>query len=193
MNDRIWAVDVEGSGGTPAEIVELAIVEIWNLRLTGLTRCWRVRPSGCISPFATRIHGIRDCDVENAPAFEEVSDDIHNWIGDGAIAGHNVRVEVGLIGRNLKNWDPAAAYDTLKLARTLMPEAEKHGLQPLGINLELDHAARDATIAAPHSALFDATLCGMILLNLLGRLPSESRAGVLDEIDILSSKQENLL
>ena len=53
--DRYWVIDVEGSGSTPPEIVELAMLEVADLKLTGNKRHWLVRPKQPIEASATRI------------------------------------------------------------------------------------------------------------------------------------------
>ena len=193
MIERMWAVDVEGNGGIPAEIVELSIVEIQGLELTGLSRTWRVRPSSGISPIVSRIHGIWDCDVAEAPEIDDVSGDILDWIEGAPIVGHNVRVELDIIGRSLEGWHPPAAYDTLKLARMLVPQAERYGLEPLGKFLQLDRKAAEATNAAPHSALYDATLSAMLLRHMLEPLPDSVRAQMLAQANIIRPEQAQLL
>ena len=67
MNEIMWAVDVEGSGKSPPEIVELAIAEMKGLTLTGRRKHWRFKPKKGISPMASHIHGIWDEDVVDAP------------------------------------------------------------------------------------------------------------------------------
>ena len=193
MNGRMWAVDVEGNGRTPSEIVEVAIVELQGLEPTGLNRTWRVRPAGGISAIAARIHGIWERDVSDAPELDDVADDILDWLEGVPIVGHNVRVEVDILSRSLGDWSPPAAYDTLKLARMLLPDAPRHGLQKVGEMLGLDALAEIATGSAAHSALYDATLSAMLLGHLLGPVPEEERSRLLAQIDILPVEQARLL
>ena len=129
MNEIMWAVDVEGSGKSPPEIVELAIAEMKGLTLTGRRKHWRFKPKKGISPMASHIHGIWDEDVVDAPDIEDVADDVLMWLEDKAIVGHNVKVEVDILSQALEGWEPTAAYDTLKIARRLLPAEEKHGLE----------------------------------------------------------------
>jgi DNA polymerase-3 subunit epsilon len=193
MIGRMWAVDVEGNGGAPAEIVEIAIVEIQGLKLTGLNRRWRVRPPGGISLTVSRIHGIFDQDVEKAPEIEELASEIMEWIEDVPIVGHNVRVEIDIISRSLEGWRPPAAYDTLKLARSLIPHAEKYGLEALGRFLHLDRQAEEATKSAPHSALYDATLSAMLLQYMLEPLTESARQQALAKANLVSPEQGKLI
>jgi len=56
-SEPFWVVDVEGNGTTSPEIVELAMVEIKGMQLTGRTEHWFVKPKHLISDLVTRIHG----------------------------------------------------------------------------------------------------------------------------------------
>lgn len=193
MIQRMWAVDVEGNGGSPAEIVELAIVEMDGLRLTGRHKHWRFRPKGGISPIVSRIHGIWDRDVADAPEIEDVADDVLGWLEDAPIVGHNVRVELETMGRSMEAWRPSAAFDTLRVARQLLPEEKKHGLEHLGTTLDLLDAAAAATGGAPHSAPFDAALSAILLERLLAPLTEARREAVLADADVLRVRQGTLL
>ncbi|WP_374944754.1 exonuclease domain-containing protein [Sphingomonas sp.] len=193
MNQRMWAVDVEGNGGSPPEIVELAIVEMSGLALTGRHRHWRFRPKGGITPMVSRIHGIWERDVADAPEIEDVADDVLEWLEDAPIVGHNVRVELETIGRAIPDWTPVAAYDTLRVTRRLLPGEAKHGLEYLGTALGLADAARAATGGASHSAPYDAALSAILLDHLLSPLTEAERREVLDDADILRARQGSLL
>jgi DNA polymerase III subunit epsilon len=191
--DRMWVIDVEGSGGTPPEIVELAMLEVEQLALTGNKRHWLVRPEHGIQPAATRIHGLTDDDVLDSPSMEDIADDILEWIENTPIVGHNVRVEVDILSRSIADWSPPAAIDTLKLAKTLRPGLPSYGLANLGTELGLADQAAQLSGRGHHSALYDATLTALILIDLLSPLPSERRAKALQEANILDPRQGSLL
>lgn len=193
MTTRMWAVDIEGSGSSPPEIVELAIVEMADLCLTGFMKHWRFRPKGGITSMASRIHGIWETDVRDAPEFEDVADDIVMWLQDAPIVGHNVRIEVDLLTAALEDWAPRAAFDTLKLSRRLLPSQSKHGLEHLGVALNLDKVAAKQTGGVAHSAPYDAVLSALLLGQLLGPLSPEEREAALLGADILRGAQASLL
>lgn len=189
----MWAVDVEGSGKSPPEIVELAIAEMEGLTLTGHSKHWRFRPKNGISPIASRIHGIWDEDVADAPEFEDVVDDVLLWLEDKPIVGHNVKVEVDILSQALEGWEPAAAYDTLKIARRLLPAEQKHGLEHLGSKLGLSPEAGKITGGKAHSAPFDAVLSALLLDHMLRDQTEHDRRSILADADILGRAQNSLL
>lgn len=193
MNQRMWAVDVEGNGGSPAEIVELAIVEMEGLQLTGRHKHWRFKPKGGITPIVSRLHGIWERDVADAPEIEDVVDDVLEWLEDAPIVGHNVRVELEIIGRAMEDWRPPAAFDTLRVARRLLPNEKKHGLEHLGSTLGLIDAARAAAGGGSHSAPFDAALAAILLKHFLAPLSEVERQAAMDDADILRVQQGSLL
>jgi DNA polymerase-3 subunit epsilon len=193
MTGRMWAIDVEGSGKTPPEIVELAIVQMDSLKLTHVTKHWRLHPKNGISPAVSRIHGIWEEDVAAAPEIEDIADDLLMWLEDLPIVGHNVRVELELLGRALDDWRPTAAFDTLRIARRLLPNEEKHGLEHLGAALGLEAAAAAATGGAAHSAPYDAVMSALLLVHLLEPLSDGERAQILAEADVLRGAQGSLL
>lgn len=193
MSERMWAVDVEGSGKSPPEIVELAIAEMKGLTLTGRRKHWRFKPKKGISPIASRIHGIWDEDVADAPDLEDVVDDVLLWLEDKPIVGHNVKVEVDILGQALEGWEPSAAYDTLKIARRLLPAEDKHGLEHLGSKLGLSSRAGEITGGNAHSAPFDAVLSALLLDHMLGNRTEDDRRAILADADILGSVQGSLL
>jgi DNA polymerase III epsilon subunit-like protein len=189
----LWDVDVEGNGGTPPEIVQIGITEILDLTLGEHMWEWLVQPSAPIARTATRIHGISDDDVANAPTMDDIADDIMTWTDGAVIVGHNVRVEVDIIKRSIPDWNPVAAIDTLRLAKALMPGMESYGLERLGA--ALGHSSEAVRISGKrnHSALHDTVLTALVLIDLISHVPEERRNSVLMDADILNSRQGSLL
>jgi len=79
MNRRMWAIDVEGNGGSPPEIVELPSSR-WkdSSSPAGTSIGASSRRAG--SPCCIRIHGIWERDVADAPDLEDVIDDVLEWL-----------------------------------------------------------------------------------------------------------------
>jgi DNA polymerase III epsilon subunit-like protein len=162
-----WAVDVEGNGASPPEIIELAMVEIKNMHLTGRTEHWFVKPEHPISNAVTKIHNITNGDVSNASTIEEIKDEVLSCLEEYPIVGHNVSVEVNILKRSFQCYTPVVAYDTLKLAKTLMPSKQSFSLKNLGDVLDLTRQAKELSHGTHHSALYDATLAALLFVHLL--------------------------
>lgn len=191
--EKVWVVDVEGNGATPPEIIEIALLELIDLEPTGRAFHWLIKPNESISAAVTRIHGLTDADVAGAPTIDDVAEDILTWTDGGVIVGHNVRVELEAISRLIPEWQPLAAIDTLKLARSLRPGLESYGLEKLGSALGLTAEAERQTGLKHHSAEFDVVLTGLLFSSLLRPLDIDSRTARVRDADILFNAQESFL
>jgi DNA polymerase-3 subunit epsilon len=176
-----WVVDVEGNGARPPEIVELALVEVRGLEPTGTRRHWLLKPNEPISPMATRIHGIHNEDLAGAPAFDDIAEDVFGLIDGAALVGHNVRVELDVIGRALSDWAPAVAIDTLKLASYALTALTK----AFDLRVKSEGDFRKGEHSAPHDALVTAAL----FRSLMEETPIERRAGVLEAANVVEGQK----
>ncbi|KAJ8137805.1 hypothetical protein OY671_008982, partial [Metschnikowia pulcherrima] len=102
-------------------------------------------------------------------------------------------VEVDILSQALEGWEPAAAYDTLKIARRLFPAEEKHGLEHLGSKLGSSPRAGKITGGKAHSAPFDAVLSALLSDHMSGNRTEDDRRAILTDADILRSAQGSLL
>jgi DNA polymerase III subunit epsilon len=184
-DDAFWVVDVEGNGASPPEIVELAMAEIRSLTPTGNRRHWLIRPTVPISAAVTRIHGITNEDVMDAPNFDEIADDVLVWIEDAAIVGHNVKVDIDALKRVLPDWTPKAAIDTLKLAKSVKPGLPSYALTKLAVTLGLAPATEDSYRTGAHSAPHDVAITVALFADLLSSVPEAKRSLLLEDADIL--------
>jgi DNA polymerase III epsilon subunit-like protein len=156
-------VDVEGNGQQPPDLVEVAVVPIVGGQIQE-PASWLVRPERSITYFATRIHGITTADVAGAPSFESIADEVRASLGVPALVAHNAHVDVGVLKRQLPGWDVPEVFDTLKLARRLLPDQPgyKLGLLVRALNL----AEGLAGDLAPHRATYDALVTARLFVRL---------------------------
>jgi DNA polymerase III epsilon subunit family exonuclease len=161
---EIAVVDTETTGFSPADghvLVEVAVV-----RLAGgaVAAEWStlVRPGRPIPPDATRIHGIDDAMVRDAPEPAAVARRLREEAGDRVLAFHNAPFDLPfLIALMHAHGQPPILnpiVDTLGLARGLYP-AGGNGLGALARRLGL--AAGEA-----HRALGDARTTALVLREL---------------------------
>lgn len=82
--------DLETSG---LDIANDRIVEISLLKIfpngNKESKTFKINPTIFISPEATKVHGISDEDIKDAPTFKEISNDVLEFIGDCDLAGFN--------------------------------------------------------------------------------------------------------
>ncbi|WP_088006215.1 PolC-type DNA polymerase III [Indiicoccus explosivorum] len=105
-----------------------------------------VDPEQPISRTITRITGIRDEDVADAPVIEEVAEDLIAFIGGLPIVAHNAPFDMGFLCA-LSSIVPVPHYtviDTVRLAKRVMRNVPNHKLTTLSAFLELEHDAHDA-------------------------------------------------
>lgn len=191
--EKVWVVDVEGNGATPPEIVEIALLELIDLRPTGRAFHWLVKPELPITAAVTKIHGLSDDDVADAPSIDDIAEDVVTWTDGSVIVGHNVRVELDVIGRSISGWQPSAAIDTLKLARSLRPGLSSYSLENLSAALNLTAEAERQTGLKHHSAQFDVALTALLFTSLLEPLDRDGRDLRTRNADILFRSQESFL
>ena len=192
-DERVWILDTEGNGSQPGEIIELAAVEMVGLELTGRHHVWRFRPRIAVNYSATRVHGITNNDLLHSPRFEERAREIHDILEDHPIAGHAVHVEVDALRRVLPQWKPRKAYDTLRMARRVYPDLERHRLGHLGDHLGLSDEAHRLTGRQAHSAHYDALLCGLVLRHVIESLDPDARTKLLNHSEIMEIRRQREL
>lgn len=165
--DKVYVVDFEGNGDNPPDIIELALVEILSWTELGRTYHWLLRPAVPISRMVSRIHGLTDDDVADAPSFSDIQDDLHELLTAACLIGHKVHVDVGALKRKLPEWEPARTLDTLRLAKRLKPNLVSYSLHKLAATLGIESAAGAGRSGQPHSAVYDATMTANLFLKLL--------------------------
>jgi DNA polymerase III epsilon subunit-like protein len=185
-------VDVEGNGQQPPDLVELAAVRITDGAI-GEPVSWLIRPETPITPFARRIHGITNERVATAPAFADVQVDVLKALDASALVAHNAHVDVGVLQRKLGEWECPEVFDTLKLARRLLPDANGYKLGALVNAFTLAEGLPDAL--TPHRATYDVLVTARLFVRLatlpdtrplsLEELRGDSPGGDQDEPPVL--------
>lgn len=146
-------IDIETTGiGEKHRIVELAGVRFLDNKIVDIFDTY-VDPRMPIPAYATKIHGIRDADVADAPTINEIMPYFCKFIGNSDIVGHNVRFDLDFLLRNGMDIDlqKRHIFDTLSLSRKYVSEASNHKLETMikwfNINTDKRHRAKDDSIA----------------------------------------------
>jgi DNA polymerase III epsilon subunit family exonuclease len=151
--------DLETIGKDPrlAEIIEIGALKLDE----GGREVGRfyslVKPKIPIPRSSSRVHGITDAEVRDAPSIEEVLPDFLDFIGSDILAGHNVEQFDNIVldralSRYLNSRLSNITYDTMKVAQRLYPR-ESSELRALASMFSMDHAQlhrahRDAELTA---------------------------------------------
>ena len=84
----IFDLEATGLNITQDRIVEIAIIKI-NADGSREDYHKRINPQIPIPKEVSAIHGIFDKDIEDAPIFEDILDELMTFLGDSDIAGYN--------------------------------------------------------------------------------------------------------
>jgi exodeoxyribonuclease X len=160
---RYAVVDVEGNGQQPPDLVELAVVPIVG-GVLGEPMSWLVKPETPITSFAKRIHGISNEAVADAPVFTSVQDEVLRALDADALVAHNAHVDLGVLERKLGDWKRPEVFDTLKLARRLLPDAGNYKLGALVDAFRLAEGLPDGL--TPHRATYDVLVTARLFVRL---------------------------
>ena len=159
-------VDVEGNGQQPPDLVELAAVPIVG-GVIGEPMSWLVKPDTPIKHFATRIHGLTNEDVADCPLFEAIKDEVKAALDVDTLVAHNAHVDVGVLQRKLGDWKCPEIFDTLKLARRLVPDESSYKLGSLIDAFNLAGELPEGL--TPHRATYDALVAARLFVRLASR------------------------
>ena len=151
-------------------IIEIGCIELVNRRLTGRDFHCFLNPDRDIEEGAERVHGISNADLETAPRFPEIVDDLLTFIAESELVIHNADFDVGFIENELRlmqHEQPvmtshARVLDTLALAREMHP-GQRNSLDALCKRYAVDASQRNV-----HGALIDAELLARVYLAMTG-------------------------
>ena len=95
-----------------------------------------VAPGITIPASSTRIHGISDLDVADAPRFIEINDDLHDALSNHVIVGHHIGFDLAVLhhesARADLRWEEPPALDLALLAAALEPGGTGRRRAPTG-------------------------------------------------------------
>lgn len=162
--------DTETTGLSPAggdRLVEIGCVELVNRVETGRTFHAYFNPRRPMPAEAEAVHGLSDVFLSDKPCFDELVEDLLDFIADSPLVAHNASFDFGFLNHELSKCGRAAIcmsrmVDTLVLARARHPGA-KHSLDALCTRYGIDRSLR-----VKHGALIDAQLLAQVYIELTG-------------------------
>jgi predicted DnaQ family exonuclease/DinG family helicase len=197
------AVDIETTGlnWERDQIIEIGAARFENGQPAGKFQAL-VNPERKLSHFIKRLTGIIQEEVDAAPLLDEAMPGFMDFIGDSVLVLHNGRFDLSFLGAVADI--PNRAWDTLTLARCLLPRNRSHSKDKLcrhfGIETGRSHRAYDDALATGHLFL---RLAGMIpeldplTLDKMHRLALTDHKGLLErfktarlEVPAFSQKSE---
>ena len=176
-------LDLETTGGTAADggITEIGAVKLCGGERVATFRTF-VNPGHSIPLQITRLTGISESMVADAPPPDAVLPTFLEFLGDAVIVGHNVRYDLGYLNAAMeRSGRPKLAnrvLDTLRLARRLVrDEVPNCRLGTLADRFRLPNRPS-------HRALDDALATGDLLHLLIERATSFGVCGLEDLMDL---------
>lgn len=159
--------DIETTGLSPSEdeITEIGAVKIKNGKVIGEFHTL-VNPGKPIPVDITKLTGITDEMVKDAPGINTVLAEFLEFVGDSTIVAHNAQFDMGFIYNKCEERDIVIknpVLDSLYLSRVLLKELKNHKLNTIAnhLNVRLDNH---------HRAVDDAKATGEIFWELVKRL-----------------------
>lgn len=183
--------DTETTGLEPSkgdEIISIGAVRIVNARmLRGEIFNEFVNPQRAIPSASTKIHGITDAMVADAPIAALTLPRFHTYVGSSALIAHNAAFDMKFLA--MRQADAGVRFEQPVLDTLLLAA---HALGRDG-NLSLDGLSqRFGVVLAPedrHTALGDAIATGEVYLHLLPILESK---GVVTLADALAASERQV-
>lgn len=128
-----------------------------------------IKPETSFSHYNTKIHGIHQVDVAQAPQFPDIWPTIAPlFTADKLVVAHNAPFDNGVLKGTLDYYGlPEPHYmllDTVQTSRKLFPNFQNHKLntvaENLGIALEHHHNALDDAVAAANILIYESQQFG---------------------------------
>ena len=158
-------VDVETTGLDPARdrIIEIAVV-----------RCstdgsfideWSTLVNPGRDPGPTHIHGIGATDLQGAPIFSDIAEELRRRLDGSMVAAHNLSFDAGFLAAEFSRAGigplDQPAICTMQLARHVLPDNRRYSLAACAAALGIDHP--HAHRALPDTRVTAAVLRAMVL------------------------------
>ena len=151
--DEMVLLDCETTGGKAVRdrLIEVAVIVV---KEGEIVQRWQslINPECIIPPWIEGLTGIRQEQVNGAPTFAEIADELAAILHKKVFVAHNARFDYGFIKNEFKRLGMDFTSKTLcsvKLSRRLFPQYKRHGLdqiiERLGVRVEKRHRAMDDT------------------------------------------------
>ena len=173
MSEKYAVIDIEATGGTQKvdRIIEIAILHIDGDQITS-TFSTLINPQIGIPPFITKLTGINNEMVTDAPPFHEVARTIVEMTEGRSLVAHNVSFDYRILREEFSRLGYEFKSDTLctaRLSKEYFPEIEKHNLTSVAASLEVGIPER-------HRAMDDAKAAAEIMLKILEKSRGNGQA-----------------
>uniref|UniRef100_UPI0027BAF955 exonuclease domain-containing protein n=1 Tax=Anaerotignum lactatifermentans TaxID=160404 RepID=UPI0027BAF955 len=188
LDDTYVVFDIETTGLSKEKemITEIGAVKVADGKIIDRFSTF-VNPQRPISAEITKLTGITDDMVKDAPTIENVLPEFLKFCEDTVLVAHNASFDTGFIRIAAERARLGELHhtivDTLELARALLPELNKH-------KLDIVCEYLGVTLNGHHRAVNDAEATAEVFIKFLDML-AEKKIFTLDEINVLASRTVN--
>ena len=175
-------VDLETTGSVIGvdEIMEVGVVRLEGDRVVDRFTS-RVRTSRGIPPWVSRLTGLTEADLVDAPTLADLAPRIIELLDGAVFVAHDIRFDMPFLRWSLLQRDQAfpchTGLCTLQLSRALWPDLPSHSLSELAVSLGLSHVK-------PHRAGDDAEAAAGVLQRALGEARTAGCTTLGDVMDL---------
>ncbi len=188
-------VDIETNGGNGprGRVIEVAAIKVAGGEIVD-TFTSLVNPGSDVPHWITRLTGITNSDLVDAPYFEDIAAQLYDFMTGSIFVAHNVLFDYSFLKREFA----VAGYDfrpklfcTVKMSRALWPEHRGHSLEKIitrhSITFAARHRAYDDALAMYEYVKLTITAKGPEVFreNIARQLKTKSLPPHVDEAVIL--------
>lgn len=132
---KLAFVDIETTGMRSFydRVIEIAIHRVEKNKIIKSFHSL-INPQAHLPPEITMLTGITATDLENAPAFREIKDEILETLSDCVFVAHNVRFDYSFLKNEFRRLDISFSpkhFCTVRLSRYLYPQFKHHNLDSI--------------------------------------------------------------
>lgn len=135
LDQPLVLVDIETNGlnHVRGRVIEVAAIRIENGQIVREFR-QLLDPGAPLPQFITNLTGITENDLQGAPLFAAIANELHEMLEGAIFVAHNVRFDYSFLKQEFKRvgmtFSPRQLC-TVRLSRALYPEHRSHKLQSL--------------------------------------------------------------
>ncbi len=164
-------LDVETTGLSPKtnKVIEIGLVKVEEGKITETFSSF-INPQSYLPKEITKLTGITEDDLYDAPLFTDLIFQFNQFIGNSIIVAHNSQFDTSFLKaeyqRSEENFLDNPVLCTLRLARQLFPSLPSKSLKDVVKFLKIKHKNL-------HRALADAMVTAKVLIKMMDILEEE--------------------
>ncbi len=188
LDDEFTVFDIETTGLSRERdrITEIGAVKVRNGKITEKFSTF-VNPQVPISEEITKLTGIDDSMVKDAPVIEDVLPEFIKFFGNSMLVAHNASFDTAFIRKAAERAGlppiENTTVDTLELAKSLLPELGKYKLDIIAKHMGVE-------LKGHHRAVNDAQCTAEIFEKFIEML-AEKEIYNIDDVNVFCSRTVN--